>query len=86
MLWALQLVQMLLVMVAPSVFAAASSIGLYYCAKYAPGTFSWAEHTFFMNFTTKDIWLIVFVMVYVIWTFMSYFAHVRRLVGWQTPA
>ena len=75
LLWALQLVQMLLVMVAPAVFAAASSIGLFYCAEYAPELFSWTNHTFNLNFTTKDIWLIVFVMVYVLWTFMSYFAH-----------
>ena len=73
-LWFLQLWQVMLVLVAPAVFASTSTLALAKCAKFLPNIFNWSLNEVSYGYSGADVWLMSFFVIYVVWIIMSYFA------------
>jgi hypothetical protein len=72
-LWALQLFQLVLVMIAPAVFASTCYSGLVYSAQYAPNSFAWTVHPpAFGIVRGADICIFFYLTFYVIWTLYAF--------------
>jgi uncharacterized membrane protein YgcG len=78
-LWALQLVQLVLVLIAPAVFASAIYIGALDCANRLPFAFGWATWPVFWKFGGAEIWVTIFLTIYSIWSFRSFYAFKGRM-------
>jgi hypothetical protein len=78
-LWSLQLVQLVLVLCAPAVFGSASYIGLVEMANKWPLAFGWAKYHIFGSIRAAEVWIVGYFLVYIIWTFRSFYAPRGRM-------
>ncbi len=76
-LWMMQIYQLLLVFLSPSVFASASYIGIKDSARIWPEGFGWATtnlyHSEWKSFSYADLWIAMYFFIYMCWTFYSHF-------------
>jgi hypothetical protein len=77
-LWSLQLMQLALVLVAPAVFASSMYVGLWDLGK-SWDAFSWAHDVMFLNLHYADLWMGIFLLVYVLWVAQAYVAPRGRV-------
>jgi len=80
-LWSLQLMQLLLVLVAPAVFGSASYIGLLEMADNWNYGFGWARCGIpgMGPIRVAEVWIFSYFFVYVVWTFRSFYAPRGRM-------
>lgn len=78
-LWALQLVQLALVLIAPAVFGSAVYIGALDCGHRLPVLFSWATRTIYGPVRGAELWVGVFLALYATWSVRSFFAPKGRM-------
>jgi hypothetical protein len=78
-LWSLQLMQLVLVLVAPAVFGSASYIGLVEMADKWPLAFGWAKYHLYGPIRAAEIWIAAYFAVYIIWSFRSFYAPRGRM-------
>lgn len=73
-LWSLQLMQLILVLIAPAVFGSAIYIGSLDCANRWPAAFGWATMKAFGPIGGAEIWVSIFMLLYASWSIRSYYA------------
>jgi hypothetical protein len=83
LLWALQLMQFILVLISPSVFAVALHSGLVNGAKFS-SNLDWAVQTVYevpgiFNVTPAILVIVGYLLVYILWTVNAYHAKVLLL-------
>lgn len=71
-LWSLQLFQMLLVFIAPAVFASACYIGLLDSGRQWPLGFGWGSIALTQRIIVADVWVGGFLGSYALWTLRSF--------------
>ena len=74
-LWSLQVMQMLVMIIGPAIFAANSTTGVVKCAAFAPDIFWWGLAEVIPGITGADVWLFAFFVLYVAWIAMAYRAR-----------
>jgi len=81
-LWSLQLFQLALVLIAPAVFCAAGYVGLVESGNKWVYGFGWSHKIVIYHFTVAEIWSTVFLTIYTIWTFLSFYAKGGKMSEW----
>jgi hypothetical protein len=78
-LWALQLMQLVLVLFAPAVFGSASYIGVVEMSRKWKPVFGWATETLYGPVRYAELWIVIYFIVYILWTFRSFHAPKGRM-------
>jgi hypothetical protein len=78
-LWSLQLMQLILVLIAPAVFGSAGYVGVLESGTKWPLAFGWSHYTVIYDFTIAEFWTATYLAIYAVWTLMSYYADRGRM-------
>ena len=64
-LWSLQVMQMSIVLIAPAIFAANSTIEVIKCAEFAPNIFGWSVVELVPGVAAAYLWLLAYFGLYI---------------------